>query len=355
MKFIHTADLHLDSKVEKLSADKSKIIREETIYAFERLVDYADKNEVKAIIIAGDLFDGAKAYLKTLNRLVQIIGVHPDIDFICIYGNHDLNNNFISTVQFPFNFKLVGQNWASFEYENVCISAISVSTKNADYFADTLCVAPDKFNIVTVHTGYNDKDKAVMMNLNVFKDRNIDYLAMGHVHQYSISELDRRCKCCYSGCLQGRGFDETGEKGFVLIDTDGVKADYHFIPFSKYNYYSVEYSVDGVKNFYELKQEIIDDLTDKYDKNSLIKVILKGNRSAHFDVDKDSLTLRLNELFFFAKVYDQTKMQISLEDYIEDKSVRGEFVKLVLSSNLTDEQKQKVINCGLDALKGEKI
>ena len=55
------------------------------------------------------------------------------------------------------------------------------------------------------------------------KEKNIDYLALGHIHEYSQGQIDLRGKYAYSGCLEGRGFDELGEKGFILIDvSDGV-------------------------------------------------------------------------------------------------------------------------------------
>ena len=57
MKFIHCADLHIDSKIKTLPSDKSKIRREEIIRTFERLTDYAAENGVTAVIIAGDMFD----------------------------------------------------------------------------------------------------------------------------------------------------------------------------------------------------------------------------------------------------------------------------------------------------------
>ena len=56
--------------------------------------------------------------------------------------------------------------------------------------------------------------------MSVFKDLNIDYLALGHIHSYKCHKLDKRGVYCYSGCLEGRGFDECGDKGFVLLETE---------------------------------------------------------------------------------------------------------------------------------------
>ena len=60
-------------------------------------------------------------------------------------------------------------------------------------------------------------------------------------------------------------------------------------------------------------------------------------------------------LFFFAKVYDKTELEVNLSDYEFDKSVRGEFVRAVWESDLDSQEKNKIIMCGLSALKGEEI
>ena len=82
MKIIHTADLHLDSKIDGLSPEKSKIRREEIVRSFERLVDFAKQNDVKVIIIAGDMFDTKKISLKTRERVFECIRNNADIDFL---------------------------------------------------------------------------------------------------------------------------------------------------------------------------------------------------------------------------------------------------------------------------------
>ena len=62
---------------------------------------------------------------------------------------------------------------------------------------------------------------------------------------------------------------------------------------------------------------------------------------------------KLTIYFFFAKVYDKTQLKVNVIDYESDKSVKGEFVRAVCESDLSSEQKNKIIACGLSALKGE--
>ena len=92
-----------------------------------------------------------------------------------------------------------------------------------------------------------------------------------------------------------------------------------------------------------------------FKQTDLIKVVLKGSHKTDFYIDKDNLSNRLNEYFFFAKVYDRTELKVEPEDYLMDKSVRGEFVRAVWESDMSAEDKRKVILCGLNALKGEEI
>ena len=84
-------------------------------------------------------------------------------------------------------------------------------------------------------------------------------------------------------------------------------------------------------------------------------MIIKGGHKTDFYVDKYSLDIMLNQKYFFAKVYDKSQLLVSSEDYAVDKSVRGEFVREVLESNLSDELKNKIIMTGLCALKGEEF
>jgi len=357
MRFIHCADLHLDSKMEGLPSEQSKIRREEVLRTFERLADFASENGVSAVIIAGDMFDTTRVTIKTRDRVLSAINKHSEVDFLYLAGNHD-DQNFISAMdELPENLKVFGDDWTAFNYGKIKISGVMLNSLNAKTVCDTLRLNNEELNIVVMHgqiAGYKSEEAAEIISLPRLKDKNIDYLALGHIHSYSEGVIDSRGKYAYSGCLDGRGFDELGDKGFVLIDTN-EKLTTGFIPFSSRNLYEHEFDVTESSNWYEAIEVLIEELKTKYDKKSLIKVVLKGTHKPDFYIDKDNLTDRLNEIFFFAKVYDRTELEIKPEDYIHDKSVRGEFVRAVWESDLSTEEKHRVITCGLNALKGEEI
>lgn len=358
MKFIHCADLHLDSKIDGLPSDKSKIRRDEIVRTFERLADYAGANEFTAVIIAGDMFDTPRVTLKTRDRVLHAIKRNERVDFIYLSGNHD-DDNFLAEIEdLPTNVKVVGNSWTTFKYGKVAISGIALSSFNSMSAYDTLNLNESDFNIVVMHgqvAGYKSNEKSEMISIPRLKDKNIDYLALGHIHTFSQGIIDARGKYAYSGCLDGRGFDELGEKGFVLLEKTDSDFNGQFVGFSSRNLYEFEYDVTDAMSWYSTAEEIEKELKAVYDKKDLIKVILKGEHKTDFYIDKDGLSARLNEYFFFAKVYDRTTLKIDLKDYETDKSVRGEFVRAVWQSDLSPEQKHRVILTGLNALKGEEI
>lgn len=357
MKFIHTSDLHLDSKIEGLSTEKSKIRREELLRTFERLVEYAKANNVRAIIIAGDMFDTAKITAKTKDRIIECVKTFSDVDFLYLPGNHD-QVNFITNDNLPKNFITFTDKWKSVRYEDCVLTGVQLNSINKKIVYDNLKLNEDDINIVVMHgqiAGYKSKDDAELISLPLLKEKNIDYLALGHIHSFSKGEIDTRGTYAYSGCLDGRGFDELGEKGFVLLDCKNSRVESEFIPFSSRNLYEFEFNVENTNSFFELTNKIVSKLQVEIDRKSLVKVILKGQHKLDFYIDKFSIEKRLNEEFFFAKVYDKTELEISSKDFEFDKSIKGEFVRTVWESDLSQDEKNKIILCGLSVLKGEDL
>lgn len=357
MKFIHCADLHLDSKIDSLPSEKSKIRREEVIRSFEKLAEYATENSVSAVIIAGDMFDGKKVSAKTRGRVIAAIKNNPSVDFLYLTGNHDETDVFADSER-PENLKNFNDCWTSFRYGNVVITGATFDDGNASFLYGNLSLNEKDVNIVVLHgqiAGYTTDDKAEIISLPLLKDKNIDYLALGHIHSYAEGKLDERGVYAYSGCLDGRGFDETGEKGFVLIETKDSSITRSFVNFSSRIFCEEELSVDGMDNWYTFREEALKLLSKKRSNDCALKVVLKGSRKTDCEIDVDGFASRLNEIFFFAKVYDKTSLVVSDADYANDKSVRGEFVRSVWQSDLSEEKKTAVIMLGLNALKGEDV
>ncbi len=356
MKFIHCGDIHLDSKMESnLSSQKAKERKNEILNTFERMVEFAKKQSVKGIIIAGDMFDSSRFSSLTRMRLTNLITKNSDIDFLYLAGNHDLN--FISQLEeIPENLKVFGKSWTSFDYGKVKITGAILNAENSTALYQTLNLDDKKLNIVVLHgqiAKYNSTGRAEMLNLPKLKNKNIDYLALGHIHYYSQEALDKRGIYCYCGCLEGRGFDECGEKGFVLLEIEDDKIKSQFIPFAKRKLIEIVFDISGFENWFDIEDAVIDRLKI-IDKESLIKVTLQGKYNLKLEKHISMLEKKL-ECFYFAKVKDNSTLEVKMQDVENDPSLRGEFLRQVLASDLDEREKEMTIIVGLKALGREEI
>ena len=352
MKLIHCADIHLDSPMEtNLSADKARERKLEIRSTFARMVRTAAEEGVEAILIAGDLFDGARVTKSTENYVLDLIASHPMIDFYYLSGNHDQGSALANAAQLPQNLYTFGKLWFTYRRGNVAITGASVPN------ADTLSLNPEDVNILLLH-GQERRSAGVagedIIHLGRFKNKNIDYAALGHIHEYRPIRLDTRGIAAYSGCLEGRGFDECGTKGYVLLTIEGNRVSHRFIPFATRTLHTVECDVTGFSSQLDLEGKMLTSVKDITGKD-MVKVILTGTCPAEATLDLAHLRTVLAERFYFAKVKDETRLFINAEDYAHDISLKGEFVRRVMASSLSQSEKERVIACGFRALSGEEL
>lgn len=361
MKIIHCSDLHLDSKMKSnLDSMKAKERRDEILRTYQNMVEYAAENDVKIIIIAGDMFDKKNITVKAKNVVLDSIFSHPEIDFIYLKGNHDEASFILDLEEIPSNLKLfTNTGWTSYRYGKIVISGIEFGNLSNYEIYNTLMLNKNDINIVTLHgqeVKYDQRDKAEIINIQSLKNKNIDYLALGHVHRFKQERIDNRGIYCYSGCLEGRGFDECGEKGFVLLDIneEKQKIESKFIPFAGRHLYEINVDITGTSTTLEV-EERIDNMIEKIEKEALIKIVLIGKVELNSERDIKYLEKKYKNIFYFAKIYDETTLKIDYMTYENDASLKGEFIRLVLKQNLSEEEKRKIITTGIKALTGEEV
>ncbi|MGD8873441.1 MAG: DNA repair exonuclease, partial [Gemmatimonadota bacterium] len=91
MRFLHVADVHLDTSFAGRSESVRRRLREASREAFRRAVDLAIREEVHAFLIAGDLFDGERLSFTTERFLLDQASRLADHGITVVYatGNHD--------------------------------------------------------------------------------------------------------------------------------------------------------------------------------------------------------------------------------------------------------------------------
>lgn len=365
MRIIHCADLHLDSKMESyLTKEQAKERRAEILMTYCELVDYANKNDVDVIMISGDMFDTDKVTKRTANVVLDTIKSNPHMDFLYLRGNHDTNSLLAEFGResaegvIPENLKLFNEGWTRYVYDNVVICGAELTENNVEHIYDGLILEPANFNIVMLHgqeSKYKGKDKTPVVNLTNLKNRNIDYLALGHIHSFKEGKIDKRGTYCYSGCLEGRGFDESGQKGFILLDIAEDGFTKTFIPMGKRTLHEVYVDVSERNTSSEIAREIEASVA-QIPKEDFVKIILKGEVSMDREMDVSYLERLLKERFYFVKITDETTLAVCLEDLRYDVSLKGEFLRMVFADKkLSEKDKEKVSMLGVKALAGEEL
>ncbi len=360
MKVIHCADLHLDSKMESnLDKEQALLRRAELIETYERMVEYAADNDVRAILIAGDLFDKPHIRKEVKKRVVaQIVG-HPEIDFYYLKGNHDRCDFMEEGIdEIPSNFHMfTDQGWTSYVCEDVVITGMEINADNVSTISQRLALDSMNTNIVMLHgqqSDYDGKDGTEIINITALKGKFIDYLALGHIHKRMEGQLDERGVYCYPGCLEGRGFDETGDKGFMLLEVENGRITSEFIPFAKRRLHEIEVKVTADMDI-NATLSAAEDKVDDVDPQDLVKFVITGERELEDELDIVRLVHFFENRFFFVKCYDRTKTIVDYDSFLYDKTLKGEFVRLVQAQDMDEDDKAKIIEIGIRAIMGEEI
>lgn len=231
MKFIHTADIHLDSPLSGLAAYKdapTDLLRTVTRDAFTRLVDVAIEEAVDFMVIAGDLYDGTWKDYNTGHFFCREMGRlnNAAIPVYLLFGNHDADSEMTKKLTLPANV----HSFDTRKAQTFHIDALKVALHGRSYkdaaTVDNLAAtypAPQQgwLNIGVLHTaleGYAAHANYAPCSMAELTAKGYDYWALGHVHEHVI--IQERPWIVFPGNLQGRHIRETGARGAVMVTAD---------------------------------------------------------------------------------------------------------------------------------------
>ena len=346
--------MHLDSPLTaRLGSAKTKERKRELIDGFKNMIREAVEIGAGAIIIAGDLFDSDKTGLRTIDTIVGAIERAAQITFFYLSGNHEKNILLSSGISLPKNLKIFEEGWTYFDING--ISVVGRSETSPTMFS-TLKLDPNRRNIVVLHGELRDKsDENGKIGIKELSDLPIDYLALGHYHSYSETITDSGCYAVYCGTPEGRGFDETGDKGYVILDVNDKGVFHRFQRRAKRRLHIIEVDITGTKREVEIENRVSEKLSS-IPFCDMVRVCLTGEHELGLSPNTEMLELRFASDYYYFEIKDITKLRICVEDYKNDLSLKGEFIRLVLSKDeLTDEEKSAIIECGIRALAKEEI
>lgn len=343
MKIIHCADVHLDSPLgTHLDSRRAAARNAELTGSFLDLLHRAAETNVDAVIIAGDLFDG-RSQRRTMDLVLDAIASTPRVRYFCLRGNHD-RDAFPQEV--PENLHLFSDRWQYFDLGDVVIAGVELTGENQEKIYDSLALSEDRCNLVVLHGQVGSG--AGCIQLSRLREKHIDYLALGHVHSFAMDRLDSRGIWCYSGCLEGRGFDETGDKGYVAVTAGNTGVQASFCPWGRRKIHDIALDVTGQDSnsavWKRLRQEALPG-------SDLVRVRLTGERTGDSDLSAAYLEDLLGGSCYALQVRDETVPALDPGEL----SLRGEFLRLVRASGYEEADKADILRAGLAALRGGEV
>lgn len=351
MKLIHCADIHLGSKMDvNLSGEKAEERRRELRASFTSLLDYAKNNGVKGVLLCGDIFDSDRPFKKDKEFFYNAIKNNPEITFFYLRGNHDSEESYSEELE---NLKTFSRSITTYDLGGVCISGVELGQDNSTSIYSSLRLESDKLNILMLHGTAGDTSGKDKINLTKLRNKNIDYLALGHIHSFSEGKLDERGVWAYSGCLEGRGFDEAGEKGFILLDTED-KITFEFVPFAKRKIHIFNIDISEALDDYSAYSIVKGNINCS--KKDIVRAELCGEISFDNAGLEEEIQKRMSsENYYLFDVKDKTKRKFDISKLKGDITLRGEFIRTVLASAYSEEEKADIISAGLKALDSREI
>ena len=362
VKILHSADIHIGAAHAFLGGNAANR-RFETLLTFEKIIDLGAQNGVDIIAIAGDLFDNDNPEEAFVSAVFKKISTVPQIKVVYCAGNHDpLNSHspFLNNT-LPENLYVFPEKDTCFTFEDIKVRVYGRSFTSAHLQAQeefTLQVPTDDYINIMVQHGelkgdLNSDYNAITQHF--IKKSGMDYIALGHVHKRTTVGKIENTSFAYCGCPEGQGFDELDEKGVYLGEITKGNANLQFVPISKRLHIHEKIDITDIS---DISSHIISVLEQKYEnfQNNLYKIELTGAIPEEDDLNLAEITARLSERLYFAKVKDSTEYKIDFDTLAKEPSLKGVFVKNMLSKLKNEEDSEKIkkaLKLGLKAFNSE--
>jgi DNA repair protein SbcD/Mre11 len=264
-RFVHVADLHLDTPFACARAESPKIadaLRAATFRAWQRVVEVSIENEAAFVVVAGDIYDASQKSLRAQLRFREGLDLlsRNEISVFVTHGNHDPLDSVSASVPPPSNTFVFGDEVETREVRRngqllARVTGISHPEKNESRNLARLFPAPTKdevgvFELALLHcnvgadTGH---DPYAPCALDDLVTAGYHYWALGHVHERRI--LSRSPSVVYPGNTQGRSLREAGPRGCMLVQVEGseVLGEPKFIETDSVRWLSADVQADRLR------------------------------------------------------------------------------------------------------------
>ncbi len=249
LHILHAADLHLDAPFAALPAERARVRRDEQRLLLDRLADTAIERGADLVLLSGDLLDHQQTYRETAQALAAALGRIP-APVVIAPGNHDFYHpsSLYAAPIWPENvhiFQTDAPQMMTLAGCRVYGAAFTGPFRDDSPLAGVR-VPAGEVSVMACHGDVGGSGRYGSIPAEDIAASGLSYLALGHVHTCSGLQRAGGTFWAYPGCPEGRGFDETGDKGglWVTID-DAGKVTAEFVPLARRRYEIVACDLTG--------------------------------------------------------------------------------------------------------------
>lgn len=366
VRIFHMADAHLDAPFTTLSPTEAENARRSLRSAFAAALLAAKNRGVQLFLIAGDLFDSAYVTPDTKEFLCEKLKEYGDIRFFISAGNHDPYNESspYKTIAFSENVH-VFTNKSKVVIEELGVAVYGAPFTSSEERESPLSSLPplDKslINILVCHGDVGASDSPYgPVSLNEIGGSGFDYVALGHVHKRTEVLCSGGVHYAYSGCIEGRGFDETGDKGGLLGTVGKGVAELSFFPLARRKYAVEKVDLSGVEDRAEA-MEAIKAVMRPYGGDTHLRLVLTGTTKGLLGIREELFeTGGSNPVSI--EIQDKTLPMPRLTEAEKQNTLRGVFLRRMQERLRTVDKNSaeyavcvKALKIGLAALDGRDI
>lgn len=299
IRILHTADVHLDSPLRSLALRDPELrdrVQTSSRTALSRIVDIALTNDVVALLIAGDLFDGAERSARTAAFLtLQLERLRErGVRVFYVKGNHDVENPLTGELSLPDNVHVFDGRGGKVQLaEGVWIHGVSFANRHAPESLLPKFPAPVEgaVNIAMLHTslaGAEGHDPYAPCTVGELTDAGFDYWALGHVHRRQVHS--KAPWVVMPGTPQGRDIGEPGPKSATLLTIDQA-IEIEEVPTSAVEFLHIQVDVadtdndDALRDI--LRRTLRDTARNLVSESAVIRLKLTGRTRRRWQVLRD--------------------------------------------------------------------
>lgn len=373
MKFLHAADLHLDSPLRGLVRHEEAPvdeIRGATRDAFNNLVELAIEEKVAFVLLAGDLYDGTWQDFNTAIFLARKLGDldRAGIRVFGVLGNHDAQSRLTRALEKPKNLVMFPANKPHTQVLEELEVAIHGQSFGQQQVRENLAAGypaakAGMFNIGLLHTSLDGREghaNYAPCKLDDLRAKDYQYWALGHVH--AREEVSRDPWVVFPGCLQGRHARETGPKGCSLVtveDGQVESVEHRALDVVRWTSCEVDLGqVDSMQGVLDRASEALRVVLDAAEGRIVaIRVRFVGASPVHAELQGKTQWLRQKLLELAAEVYEESlwieKVVIATTSKLDRRAVlAGDDALGGLARSILEVSEEPSAVRGLDAALG---